>query len=467
MHPLAGHAVVIGASMAGLLAARAAAGAYDRVTVVERDELPDGIADRRAVPQGRHIHSLLPHGQACLDALLPGLTRELAAAGAPVYRAMEELRLVFDGRPLARPSLGLEAVVASRALIEGHVRRRVLGLPNLQAIDRCDAVGLVLDGERVTGVRLLRRTPGSAEELLPADLVIAATGRAARLPAWLADHGFERPAEERLAVDVRYVSRRLRLAPGSLGPDKLVLIGPRPGLARSLGVFAQEDGAWLMTAGGYGERDRPPTEPEALEAFAATVAPPDVRAALRDAEPLDAPVAFGFPAQVRRRYERLRRFPRGLLVTGDAICSFNPIYGQGMTVAAAEALALRGCLETGDADLARRFFSAIGPTIDDAWTLATGADLALPEVAGHRPARVRAINAYLRRLRAVAEHDPQVAGAFAAVVGMRERPPHVLRPATVLRVARGPRPRTGAARADGLLSDLRVGGASRRGAGAG
>ena len=125
---------------------------------------------------------------------------------------------------------------------------------------------------------------------------------------------------------------------------------------------------------------------------------------------------------------------------GDALCSFNPIYGQGMTVAAAEAIALRDCLADGERDLARRFFAAARPAVDHAWRLATGADLALPDVPGTRPLGVRVINAYLRRLRAVAEHDPAVAGAFIAVVGMREPPAHVLRPPTALRVLRGPRP---------------------------
>ena len=160
---------------------------------------------------------------------------------------------------------------------------------------------------------------------------------------------------------------------------------------------------------------------------------------MRAAEPLDEIATHAFPAGARRRYERMR-LPSGLLVCGDALCTFNPIYGQGMTVAAAEAIALRDCLASGERDLARRFFAAARPAVDHAWRLATGADLALPDVPGSRPLGVRLINAYLRRLRAVAEHDPAVAGAFVAVVGMREPSGHVLRPATALRVLRGPRP---------------------------
>ena len=231
------------------------------------------------------------------------------------------------------------------------------------------------------------------------------------------------PQEERLDVGVTYASRRLSLPADPLAGDKFVLIGARPGHPRTLFLFAQEGGRWILGLGGYGPAHRPPSDPEGFAAFAATVAPPDVLEAIEAAEPLDEIATHRFPASVRRRYDRLRSFPAGLLVAGDAICSFNPTYGQGMTVAAAQAVALRDCLERGGRDLARRFFSAASVPIDHAWELSVGADLALPEVEGRRSARVRLVNAYLRRLRATAEHDPAVAGALIAVVGMLERPP--------------------------------------------
>ena len=202
-----------------------------------------------------------------------------------------------------------------------------------------------------------------------------------------------------------------------------------------------------------------PSDPDGFAAFAATVAPPDVLDAIEAAEPLDEIATHRFSASVRRRYDRLRSFPAGLLVAGDAICSFNPTYGQGMTVAAAQAVALRDCLERGERDLARRFFRAASVPVDHAWELSVGADLALPEIEGTRSARVRLVNAYLRRLRARAEHDPAVADALIAVVGMIERPPHVLRPAIAVRVARGPRPVSWSERVEGVRRrDLRIGG---------
>jgi 2-polyprenyl-6-methoxyphenol hydroxylase-like FAD-dependent oxidoreductase len=442
-------AVVIGAGMGGLLAARVLADRFERVTVVERDALPAVDEPRRAVPQGRHCHTLLPAGQLGLEELLPGILAELVADGAPSYRAMGELLCVAGGYQLARGDTGRRALLASRPFLEGHVRRRLAQLPNVALEERCDAVGLLGDErrERIVGVRLLRRAAGSAEEL-PADLVVAATGRGARVPSWLEELGYPRPAEQRLDIDIVYATRALRPRAGALGPDKLVLVFARPELPRGLFLFAEEHDRWRLSAYGYGGH-HPPTDAEGFEDFVASVAPPDVAAAIRGAEPLAPVVAHRIPADLRRRYERLRRLPGGLVPFGDAICAFNPVYGQGMTVAVREALALRDGLAAGRHRLERRFLRAAARTIDDAWTLATGADLAQPTVAGRRPARVRLVNAYLRRLHAAAERDPQLALTFINVIAMLDRPQRLLHPGPVgrvladsLRAPRRPTPRS-------------------------
>jgi 2-polyprenyl-6-methoxyphenol hydroxylase-like FAD-dependent oxidoreductase len=443
MHRVGEHAVVIGASMAGLLAARALSEAYEQVTVVERDRLPQIGEGRRAVPQGRHGHALHPGGQRVLEELFGGFVDEITAAGAPRYRVIDEMRLSPGGHRIAPVEVGLEGIVASRPFLEGHVLRRVRGLANVRIVERSDALGLTTadDGRRVTGVRTLGRSEGSAEEVVGADLVVAATGRGARFPAWLEALGYRRPDEERLEIDMTYVSLPLRLRPGALDGEKVILVGARPGRPRGLALFAQEHGRRLLTLSGYAG-NHPPTDLGAMLEFAATVAPPDVMAAIRDAEPAGEIDTHRFPANLRRRYERLRRFPDRLLVTGDAVCSFNPIYGQGMTVAALEADALRRCLASGGRRLGRRFFREAGKIVDHAWKMAMGADLALPEVEGPRPRSVRAINAYMGRLQRVAEHDPVVAEAFIRTIGMLEPPTHLMRPSVALRVVRGARAAT-------------------------
>jgi 2-polyprenyl-6-methoxyphenol hydroxylase-like FAD-dependent oxidoreductase len=427
------HAVVIGGSMAGLLAARVLSEAFARVTVVERDRLPDVGEGRKAVPQGRHVHLLLPAGLQCIDALLPGLRDEMSAAGAHPFEP-GELRLELRGHAITRQGTPETSVSASRPLVEGLVRRRVLALPNVDLMERTRAVGLAADegNRRITAVQVR-----GTERPLDADVVVAATGRAGQVSSWLEVLGYPRPPEETLRVDVRYATRRLGRSPGDLNGDKWVLRGARPGCPRTLVLSAVEDDCWLLTLAGYGSEHHPPSDENGFMAFAASVAPPEVMATLHDAEPLDDIVTYSFPANQRHRYERLNPFPKGLLVCGDALASFNPLYGQGMTVAALEAVALRECLQRGRRGLERRFLRAATHEVDHAWQMAIASDLALPEIDGPRPAHVRVLNAYTDRLLRVAHNDPVVATAFRSVVGMLRSPPHLLRPSIALRVLRG------------------------------
>ncbi len=427
------HAVVLGASMAGLLAARVLSDWFGQVTVIERDVLPDGGDQRRGVPQGRHLHALLSRGAQVLDDLFPGFSKQVTEAGAPAGDLLGNIRWFLSGHRLAQADMGQPVLFPSRPVLEAHVRSLVKGLSNVSFLDGRDIVSPVAsaDKRRVTGVRV--RSAAAGEEVIDADLVLDATGRGSRTPVWLEQLGYARPAVEKVTVDVGYASRSYRLPHGILGSDVLILHGWTPDYPRGAGLVEQEGGRYLLTVTGL-LGDYPPTDPAGFEKFTASLQFPDVHEAISAGTPLDEPVTFRYPANVRQRYERMRDFPEGLLVLGDAVCAFNPIYGQGMSSSALQANALRELLADGRPLTWRRHFQAMARAVDDPWTISTSNDLGFAGVTGRRTPQVRLINAYLPRLHELAGRDPETAEAFLRVTGLLEHPTALLRPGLALRV---------------------------------
>jgi len=437
MTKLGEHAVVLGASMGGLLAARVLADFYETVTVVERDVLPETSANRRGVPQGRHVHLLLGRGSQVLDELFPGFLDELVAAGAPSFDGdMSKLYLSNGGHLFPRSGRAKDVpfFLPSRPLLESHVRRRMRAVANVTVLDGHDVVELTSTPprDRVTGA-LVRARPDGSERVLRADLVVDAMGRGARTPAFLEGLGYGRPAEDQLGMRLAYSSQLLRIPPGMLN-ELMVIIGPVPGRPTGMALFGNENNTWMFSVIGMVGRE-PPDELAEMLAFVEDFAPAHVLAAIRAGEPLAEVARYRMPSSQWRRYDKMRRFPAGLLVFGDGICSFNPVYGQGMTVAALEALALQRCLRRGEDGLARRHFQATAKAVGVAWQMATGADLSLPEVEGPRPLPVRIANNYVDRVLAAAESDIVVAEQFARVIAFLDPPTSLFHPALIARVA--------------------------------
>jgi 2-polyprenyl-6-methoxyphenol hydroxylase-like FAD-dependent oxidoreductase len=425
------HAVVMGGSMAGLLAARVLVDHFELVTLVDRDELPSGPAHRRGVPQSRHSHGLLASGRRVLEDLFPGIADELAREGAIPGDMLLDSRWYFEGGHLARADEGLAGFYVSRPLLESVVRRRVLSLPRLASRQGCRVDEPVLGGGgRVVGVRI-------GEETVRADLVVDATGRVTRLPEWLESKGYPAPQLERVAVGLSYTTRVFRREPGSLGGDLAAIVPPTPLGKRGGVLLAQEDARWTVTLiSHFGPKA--PEDVAGFREFARGLPSGDIYEAIRDAEPLGDAASASFPASVRRRYEALGRFPAGLLVVGDGLCSFNPIYGQGMSVAALEAMELARCLREEGHDLARRFFARAAKVVDVPWSIAVGSDLRIAEVEGPRSLGVSFINWYIAKLHRKAHRDPVLSGAFMKVANLLAPPPSILHPRLAARVFFGP-----------------------------
>lgn len=425
--------MVLGASMAGLLAARVLTETYRKVTVIDRDMLPGIGVHRRGVPHGRHLHAVQPRGREVLEELFPGFTAGAVQAGAQTGDGLGTLRLILSGHRLRQVDIGRLGLFVSRPFLEGLVRGRVRALPGVTFVEGTDIVDLMTtsDQRRVTGATV--HGPDGQPQQIMAGLVVDATGRGSRTPVWLQERGYQRPTEDRVDIGLGYATRTLRLRPGATGHDKFIGVGATPNNPRMGGLGAVEHGRHILTLGGI-LGDYPPTDPAGFDAFTTSLALPDITEALVGAELLDDPVGFRFPASVRHRYERLREFPDGLLVIGDAVSSFNPVYGQGMTVAANQAMALRRLLARTTEPSPRQYFRLIAKTVDPPWDIAVGADLAFPDVLGTRTVKIRLVNTYMPRLHAAAAHDATLSAAFARVLGLIDRPEGLLRPDRALRV---------------------------------
>jgi 2-polyprenyl-6-methoxyphenol hydroxylase-like FAD-dependent oxidoreductase len=435
------HAVVLGASMSGLLAATVLADFYRTVTVVERDVLPDEPANRRGVPQGRHAHALLRRGAQILEELFPGFVDELVAAGAPVWADGDLSKLYFrpNGHELVRSGTlkdhkAFETPVASRPFLESHVRRRLRAIKNVTVLGGHDLVELTstADRTRVTGARLAHRDGGDQRELT-ADLVVDAMGRGAHTPAFLEALGYGRPVEEHIEMHVTYVSQLLSIPCGTLH-EMIIVIGPAPGRPTGMFLSGYENDTWMFTVLGMAGHE-PPADRAGMIAFAEEYTPAPILAAVRAAEPLGDVVRHRMPSSQWRRYDKMRRFPDGLLAVGDAICSFNPIYGQGMTVSALDAVALRGCLRRGAHDLPRRYFRAAAKHISVPWQMGAGSDLAFPEVKGRRRLSMRMSSRFGEWALTACEHDPITFERFFKVSNLVDPPIRLLHPSFVFRVA--------------------------------
>jgi 2-polyprenyl-6-methoxyphenol hydroxylase-like FAD-dependent oxidoreductase len=425
---------------------------FEQVVVVERDRLPDGPEHRKGVPQDWQPHLVLGRGRLIIEGLFPGYGDELRAAGAVPMRLPADILMLTRAGWVDRRAPGWEALSASRPLLEATVRRRLRQLPRVTVLDGHDVLALEASrsGRSVTGVTARPVGEQGPTVELDADLVVDASGRGSRAMAWLADLGLPAPARQQIDSKTTYSSRLLRIPDGFSADWTAVLLTTRPpSIRRSGSLFTIEGRRWLVTLTGTGG-ERAPADEEGWRAYARSLRHPVLAEAIRDAEPV-SPIRVHHGTSNRRwHFERTRRRPERFVVLGDAACVFNPVHGQGITVAALAAGTLDACLRSsgpaGLDGLAERFQRRLARVTAAPWMQSTGEDLRFPTTTGTRPnAVLRAQYRYLDRLGIALTQDPHVADVCIRVYGMLERPAALFSPRLLVAAAR--------ARASGVPAD--------------
>lgn len=433
------HAIVIGGSMGGLVAARTLAERFRRVTILDRDTLPDEPRDRRGVPQGMHAHALLISGRIKLEELFPGLTDQLIAGGAVPFDPGSDLLFHQMGAFRVSFPSGMLGISLTRAYLETTVRQRVAALSNVEIRHETAVNGLTGVTGRVTGVEL------DGGESLAADLVVDATGRGGgRADRWLEKLGCPAPKVETVKIDVGYTTRILRRAPGDTLPHGAMLClmaAIPPHDKRAAAAFAVEGDRWVVTLGGW-HKAHAPTDPQGFATFAKGLPDPLFADLIGRSEPLTDIEYRQFATSRRRYFERLRHLPAGYVALGDAICSFNPLYGQGMTVATFEAIELGRCLDrfgAATAEMARRYYRAAGKVIETPWSMATGGDFMYPETAGPSAPGTSLINRYVKQVMLATHTSVEAHRVMLEMQHLLAPPTAILRPATIVRSIRAAR----------------------------
>jgi len=445
------HAVVLGGSFAGLLAARVLADRFARVTVLERDALAGAAGHRKGTPQAHHAHALLARGARLLAERFPGFAEEVVAAGGRVADAGTGVRWLGPaGERIAQP-IGGSTFQLSRPALEALVRRRVAALANVALRGAMDVTGVRFDRSERRFAAVSLRDAERPDAEIDADLIVDARGRASRIVEWLGSHGVETPPETRIEIDLTYTTRLHRAPEKARG--LIVTVGGEQ--ATRLGALLRlEGGRWMATLGGYCG-DAAPRDDAGFLAFARSLASPAYAEAIEGLEPLEETRSFRTPASLRRHFERSAEPAAGLIALGDAACAFNPVFGQGMSSAAMQAECLADVLRDERAaadghDLVRDYYARSAAAVDLPWRLAASEDFRVAGVRGKRPRAFSLQRRFGDRLRIAATRDPEVAAAFTRVGHLLAPMGSLFAPRLLARIWRASDRRGGAREVSGI-----------------
>ncbi len=436
------HVLVIGGGIAGLLAAHVLADFFDTVTLIDRDVFPLTPDHRKGVPQSYHAHGLLTTGRSIIEQLFPGITNEMLEDGAASATNTVPLAIVSPKGLLPLAKQPGEIISFSRPLLEWHIRDRVSQRPEVHIITNTEVTGLLTteDHTRVTGIQIRVRGQESRTSTLNADLVVDASGRHSQAPRWLVELGYEEPPVETINTDLRYASRFYTRPEQFPAEWQSLIVNGQPPRGHAGLVLSIDHERWHVTLGGM-RGQTPPTDEEGFLQWARDLSDPSIYEAIRIAQPVTPIRAYRTPENHLRHFERMQRWPGGFIVTGDAVCAFNPIYGQGMTVSALDAMTLKRCLQEQENSPRENFEQyvqqQIARTVADAWLLATNQDLRFPglRLQGARPnPGLPLLHRYIDLVLFSAVVDPAIAHAYFRVLMLVSPPRSLFQPELFARI---------------------------------
>ncbi len=437
-------AVVVGASIIGLLSARVLSDYFTEVLVLDKDDIKDDTTDggslfpsRKAVPQGNHIHILLSGGSRIICDLFPGIDRDFVAAGARDIDFARDIRWYLNGRWFPREEIGLRTFIQTRPLLETVLRRRVREIPNIRFAfnHRVTDYRLSENGRAVVGV--IVSTDRSQSTVIASDYVVDCGGRGAFLPRWLGQAGFGAPRETHIGIDLAYATTYFHRPPGLDRDWMLMACHPNPPHQKKGGVLcAVEGNRWLLTLAGY-HKDHPPADEEGFKAFTAALPIREIYEEIKTLPLLEPIKTHKFPSGMRRHFESMQTLPDGILGVGDVIGSLNPAFGQGISNGALQIEVLRKELRKRIQQkhlngLQHAFYQGAAKAITPAWNMANGENLKYPETHGRRPFFFPLMRWYSDRI--IQSKDPVVSRQFFKVMHLVAPPSTLMMPDIMRRV---------------------------------
>lgn len=432
-------AIIIGSSIAGMLSARVLSERFDHVLIIERDSLPDVPEQRNGVPQGRHLHVLLSKGQGIMEDLFPGLGAELTEAGAPLVHWGRDTLLVVTGGELPRIETGTYSHLTPRLLLEYLIRTRMKAIDNVTFMEQTQVNGLIAASGKITGLNIQdRRT--KIEDIVFGDLIVDASGRGSKTPEWFKALGYAAPEETFIDAKMGYATRWYTLPDNYETNWKSIAIQPDApsGNYRAGGVLRQDGKRYVLTLQGS-NGEYPPTDETEFVEFAKNLPTSHMYDFIQRATPISPIYGYRRTQNRLRHYEKLSERPENYIILGDAACAFNPIYGQGMSIAAMEVLLMRDILAKYSVrhleGFAEKFQKQMRHLIESSWTFSTAEDLRYPLTEGDDPGfRTRFTQLYTDWVADTMVHDQAINRAFLKVFNLEEPTTYLVRPQILSRV---------------------------------